>query len=945
MNIYEVKQDNVFIIGHANIQSLRPINHFNRVKEILKAGAFDIFCMGETWLDSRDKECAYEIEGYTLVRNDRMGKRGGGVGVYIKSNTSFKIIEKSTSTGTVVEYLMLEIFIRETSYLIVVVYRPPKANKFVSFIQDRYHLLYKNKAAIILGDINSNIETQSRSIIDLKNELKSYGLQLLPIKNTHVSNNCVTTIDVICTSDNIICSSGQFVEPCLSMHSLIYCAIPVRKDLNTTRCIKFRDYNVDLSYLNDRFMDVCIAEQSHNWITIDQNVTNVTKCIRNVWDEVSPVMVKSVKKGSAPWINAEILEKIKVRDKLQESIRIGGRRDIVKTRKLKRLKTGTKKLIKSSARRYINRMIDTSLHNAKLFWNRIKMINGNRSGGANYDLDPNKLAEHFVTSSVIQHDKVEEQVAGINGKLNNDSNGEIFKFSKVDEAQVRRMVLSLRGFAEGADKINIEMIKLLLPTLLSFITNICNISMRDAYFPSDWKVSIIRPIAKTNYPTEEKHFRPINILSALSKILEKIVCNQLMTFLETNKKLPRFQSAYRKMHSTLTSLLHLTEDIRSGLDNNEVVIMVLFDLSRAFERVVPEILLAKLKKLNLSDQVVEWFKSYLSGRRFIVKNSHGESDEMVNAVGVPQGAILGPVLFILYIYDIEEIGLKSKQHMYADDLQLRLRGSITDWQVNIENMNMDIQKVAKYFEDHGLILNTNKMQAIVISKDRRIYDHMLATNLKLYDVDIKWAHNVRNLGVVYEPDLDWAGQVADVLRKIYGSLRSLNRFRSYLSIEAKKRLVTSLLLPHLDPILVLITNIKGTLFDKLKVCLNDCVRFIYNVSRSKSVSDKMLALEWLDIRKRMVLQVLVYCHKIVYGNCPDYLKELLIQREHVRSEVRTSKLQLHQPVPKRFVGWKSFYCLGPRLWNKLPEDIKCIGNTKLFKTKAHRYLLNSNMGI
>ncbi|RVE51257.1 hypothetical protein evm_004061 [Chilo suppressalis] len=341
----------------------------------------------------------------------------------------------------------------------------------------------------------------------------------------------------------------------------------------------------------------------------------------------------------------------------------------------------------------------------------------------------------------------------------------------------------MKSNAQGVDGISLNMILLTLPRTLSIITTIINMSITSCTFPDQWKVSIIKPLHKVDHPTELNELRPISILPFMSKILEKVVCAQLIEYLNANNILPKRQSGFRTGLSTATALLDVVDDILAGQDADKGTMLVLLDFSRAFDTIDTDLLLAKLKYYGFNDSAVRWFSSYLSGRSQMVEVLSKSGIKKYSATspvyrGVPQGSILGPILFILYTADLPSCVLNCNHHLYADDLQVYKSFKPVETNLAVNAINSDLDRIFQWSVKNGLLLNPVKTKLMVLGTEtqiKQIKAHKPV--LKVKSDAIEQVSEARNLGILFDSNLRFEKHVTDTVKQCFYRLSVLYQIR------------------------------------------------------------------------------------------------------------------------------------------------------------------------
>ncbi|CAB0040613.1 unnamed protein product [Trichogramma brassicae] len=340
-----------------------------------------------------------------------------------------------------------------------------------------------------------------------------------------------------------------------------------------------------------------------------------------------------------------------------------------------------------------------------------------------------------------------------------------------------------------------------------YVTSCCRIKRPPQYVCKRMNVHELRAILESSAAQRGRLYRsrrPIAKLCELSKLCERVVYDQVISFLDVNCLLNPRQSGFRRGHSTQTALLGVMDDARRAIERSQITVLVLIDFSKAFDTVPHQLLLAKLRRFNFADRTIRWFASYLRGRTQAVAQNDGvdgrTSSWLPTTSGVPQGSVLGPLLFSLFVNDLPTKLRFSKHMMFADDLQVYHSFPLYAFNQAISRINRDLSAVSEWAQANGLSLNAIKTKAILIGSDpflRRV-DLRLAPKITLDNTQIEYSTEVKCLGVWIQAKLDWSKQVDTIVARVFGALRSLRHYRHALTMQNRKDLVQSLIFPHFD---------------------------------------------------------------------------------------------------------------------------------------------------
>ncbi|CAL1671726.1 unnamed protein product [Lasius platythorax] len=362
-------------------------------------------------------------------------------------------------------------------------------------------------------------------------------------------------------------------------------------------------------------------------------------------------------------------------------------------RVFKSLRNEVQSRIRRVKRNYYRGVLDRK-QKATVMWGELRRL-GLIGSAATPDLHGLDLNDMNLAFSALHADREFDFVGGDEVTLDSGQfDDSEFFFLNVSPCQVLNIVHRGGSEAMGVDGISIGCLRLGLPSLLPYLTHLFNFLLQNSLYPELWKRALVRPIPKVKSPVSPSDFRPISLLCSGSKVMERIVFEQVVDYLETNYLLDDFQSAYRKGFSTQTALLRVLDSMREAVDKRMVTVMVLFDFSKAFDRVCHGRLLDKLRRLKFSKPVIQWFRAYLRGRKQAVRDSNGNTSSWCQlSCGVPQGSVLGPLLFSLYLSDFREVIGCCEYSYYADDLLIYLSGPPDRINESITQMNKEIDAI------------------------------------------------------------------------------------------------------------------------------------------------------------------------------------------------------------------------------------------------------------
>lgn len=784
----------------------------------------------------------------------------------------------------------------------------PKKNisvdSFVSIIES-YSILYND--VIITGDFNSNVLIDS----NLTDKLIPLGLSLInSTVPTHYSSTCNTLLDLFLVGDKSkVLIYDQLTASCFSKHDLIFASYDFKIHV-ADQPITFRDLkNIDFFLLEEEFLRID-WNSIYFMMSVDDQVSFLEHNVRYLYNLSVPLRNKIVSHRKRPWFSRKIKMAI-----VQRNIAFARwkRFKIVEFHEIYRnLRRKTNRLIKSAKAEYYATKFTTAV-GSKRTWQTIQEIGiGKCNKQVPLDADANRINERFLNIPVVNTnlDFYENREGTTN---------ETFYFTGVNQSDVLSSCLSVKSNAVGIDDIHPNFFKILLPYLLPFITCIFNKILTTSSFPSNWKKAKIIPIPKSN-----SDYRPIAILPYLSKAFERILHNQISVFLEANSLLTDCQSGFRRGHSCITALIDVAEEIRKELDDDRLTFLVLLDHSKAFDTVNHTILCNKLRnKFNFSNSASHLVESYLTNRYQYVQTENSKSSLLPINIGVPQGSIIGPLLFSLYANDLPNYLDQCNARLYADDVQLYTSCDTKSVDECVRTLNANLHSIYDWASANGLAINPNKSKCLVIGKRSLLPTRV--PQILINNQIIEIVETARNLGIIFNKTLTWSNHINTICGRTFSMLRNLWQTQHYTPIRIRSLIAKSYLMPILLYGCELFASCDSQSNRKLNVTFNNIIRYVYGLKRYDHISSFSNLLYGINFDNLLRTRVLTSLHKIIYTQQPVHLYRRVTFSRSSRGK-KLNSIRYNCLISK----WQ-FFINGFRLWNMLPNNTQLISNALFFK--------------
>ena len=917
----------------------------------------DILAITETWLKGTedDNHVITDINNilphFKLHHIPRRNRKGGGVALLIRDG--YTVLQNSIMNTSSFEYLDVSISNKSETFRLIVLYRPPLCKKnntrnsflqeFSSFLEE---LTLSRQPIIIAGDFNYHVD-------DLSNPEAASFLNLLEstdlIQNVSGSTHRLGhTLDLILSREenNVITDVRILSADNISDHNLVTCKVKCTKPKPSTLHVKHRNTKrLDLASMIKDIEESNLITNPQSCVT--ELTTQYNTNLSSIFDQHAPVNERWVTlRPHSPWYTDE-LRKAK-QDKrrherryISSGLQIHQEIFIDSCKHYNDLLTATKTnyyrtLISSSDQSQLFKMV------SRLFLSKnIAALPNNDS------LDT--LTETFNDFFIKKIEKIRSdldshtaQAPDIN--VNYPVTSSFQTFQPVSADIVHKLIVQSPTKSCQLDPIPTRILKS-IPHLTPIITKIINASMANGEFPDQLKQSLVCPSLKKPSldPNCLSNYRPIANLSFLSKTIERVVANQIYRFMAENQLFPAMQSAYRKYYSTETALIKVSNDILRAVDQKEEVVLVLLDLSAAFDTIDHNILLERMeKRFGFRGIALKWFKSYLEHRVQSVKIKHSISKPRHISYGVPQGSVLGPLLFLMYTSPTEDIvaehGLNCM--IYADDSQLYIKINSSDRMLGMERLKSCVNAIMEWAKKNRLQCNPSKTEIIHFLS--RFSKNPPFCNINIGDDIINLSNTVRDLGVMLDSVMNLRSHINSICKSSSLAIRNIGRVRKYLSTQQNERLIHAFISSRLDYCNSLLYGLPICDIEKFQRIQNTAARLLVGAKSRDSITPILMKLHWLPVTKRIQFKILLITYKALNDMAPTYLVELLSRYIPARN-LRSSNMNLLEvpTIRTKTYGQRAFSYAAPYLWNQLPECIKNAESVDSFKRLLKTYLFKN----
>ena len=954
-----VKYPNNPTVGFLNINSLR--NKIIDLRNVAEKCLPDVLLIEETKLSAEFKTEIFLLNNYQPpMRRDR-NEHGGGLMQYARKGVVCNRLTLYETNS--LELLCSELIVCKKKWIIFSVYRPPDSNLdsfFATLSVSLNQALDRYDNVILMGDINIDTQdSQHPGYNKLSSFCDVFGLSNLVTTKTCFTKSHSSSIDVILTNKPRSFLNTSVFETGLSdCHGLVITLMKAVVARLKPKIIRYRSYK---RFDPKKFLqDVKKAPFEYHTNNPDKTYDNITNTFRNLVEKHAPLKSKVQRGNSAPFMTPELNRAIYTRSRLKKKFNKNPTNE--NKTKFKKQRNKCVSIRRKAIKNHFKKATENGLLSNQAFWDLVKPFLSNKGALVGSDIsivkndtiitDDQELSELFneyyvniventsgkkpcgvadttdidddrhIVKLILEKYKNHPSVLAI--VQNPNCNFETFSVNEVEAREVALLLKSLDGKkSTGVDQIPPKLVSLAANELTVPLTNAINCSIRNFRFPENAKNAAVCPLDKgESNRTAERNFRPVSVLNTFSKIYEKALKQQLISHLD--KTLSIFISAYRKSYSTQHVLINLVEDWREKLDKDFVVGAIFMDLSKAFDCIPHDLIIAKLHAYGFDENALVLIYSYLKRRKQCVRINNSNSFFKDVVSGVPQGSVLGPILFNFFINDLFLFIKQATLHNYADDNTLSyFSKTMPDLVRVLEN---ETNVALTWLDRNEMIANPDKFHALLVRKDR---ENTTGQNISLQDHAIKSEETVKLLGVTLDNKLNFDTHISNLCKKAATQLNVLKRLRSFIGFEQKKVLVQSFVYSNFNycPLVWYFSSMKS--LQKIEKLQERALRFLYN-DRKSSYKDLLQKSGRCTMQVSRQRTLCIEIYKTMNNLNPPFMKNFFKLRSSHYSSRKPYDLKHVRPNQVTF-GSNSLESVGPQIWNGLPNKMKSAENLKNFK--------------
>lgn len=691
-----------------------------------------------------------------------------------------------------------------------------------------------------------------------------------------------------------------------------------------------------------------------------------------LYDECIPLKKTKANRKTKPlqpWISKGLLKSINVKNMLYKKYLTTPNDDNLRKFKTYRNKLNT--LIRKCKREYYHKKFESTKNNIRQTWKTINGMIGRqktvsqqntfKTDDGNVVTEPDNIANYFNNFFVDIGPKLASNIKHT-GKdyyeyLDEPTQKCLFMNPIIADEVVKIISKFDQNKSPGHDDIGNFIVKKVAQQISEPLASIFNLSLATGSVPEKLKIAKVVPIFKKEDAEIFSNYRPVSVLPCFSKILERLVFNRCINYINDNNLLNEKQFGFRPNHSTYMAIIELVDKVANAVDKNETTIGIFLDLSKAFDTINHEILLYKLEHYGFRGIVLQWFKSYLKNRKQFVRYQMHDSDKKVIKCGVPQGSILGPLLFILYINDIVNTTSLLELILFADDTTLLFSHRNIASKNNI--INNELQEICNWFQANKLSVNAKKTNYMVLGThqsttkfidvnqdndstgDTQTNNSKVKLNIKLDGVSLNRVSSTKFLGVIIDENLTWKKHIDAISKTISRNIGMMTKLKHFVPERILYSLYCTLIMPYINYGILIWGNTCKSYLDKILKLQKWAIRTVTNSYYRSHTGPLFSKYNALNVNDTFKLNLGIFMYKHHTNQLPKIFSSYFTKHSQKHKyPTRNAQNYCINKNKKTFTDRTMRNC-GPMFWNSLDKNVKQCCTSKQFKNSLKATLILS----
>jgi hypothetical protein len=942
-----IPQDN-FNILQLNVRGINKVDKFNELMLLFDSldVKLDVIVLSETKLKENFPVQLYSIPGFNRFSCHRKNGEGGGVMVFVRKSLKAELVELQQSSF---EQVSINLRVSSSDYRLLAVYRAPDHHNFNDFITEIERFISESdKKSIIVGDVNISIPNLSArtNLLDRNSELY---LDLLESFNFTVANLHPTRPLSGKTIDHFVanfCNKTRITNVTCELdwnsfdHNFVLTSIhrsknPRQVELVTKSKLTHEKLMTNFPSTPEDYMGLTNTDEVAEKFTSD---------LQTAINRSTKTYIFKVKHSEriCSWRTLKTLELTKKKDKILRKLRKKPTNQKYRN-DLRQVSFALTSSIRSDFRNHVYKKL--AARDPKKLWRGLNEITGRKSKEpVSSIIEP---TEGYETSKCKEIASIFNSFfsRGCSSTANGTRNQSVERqpdnsmvLLPPDEEEVFSEIKLLRdNSAPGHDEVSVKTLKSLISIATPVLTHLIKIIFESGIYPKVFKLAVAAPIHKNGSKILVENYRLVSMLTVPSKVVEGIMFKRLSDyFVKHQNLLFERQYGFRDKSNTETAALELSRTILKARDNNQCASGVFMDLRKAFDMVNHVNLVQVLEKYGVRGKALAPLKSYLDNRRQIVKIGKEMSHEETISSGVVQGSRLGPLLFLIFLNAIGYLPIKGKIFLFADDAVLINVHNRKDNDIE-DTIRSDMTTIMNFLQQRGLHLNAAKTNFMIFSPGKTCSTTSRTIEIS-ESVEISRVASTKYLGLILNEKLNWKDHLEKMKSKLAPASGILWKMKDLMPTHAKKLVFDSLFGSHLNYMAPVWGFSPGSHISDIQVLQNRALRNVFNLpfltNRVEMYSH--LVGKQLPVRGNALLKTAITVHKLINGHAFSNLKFTLASEVH-RKNLR-NKSSLRPALQHSTFGTRSLETIGPRIYNKIPNEIKSKKSASAFKQSLSRHL-------